>query len=147
MPLRLLNSISLLGLGISENVQDQEPIVPMHRPGQDQKTNVVLDEDRKIFDPECQNIDCPECLHGRIYYDRVIGFYCMPCGHEFSTEEIVMLIEKSALTSQSIQDSGKSGRKPIAEIKELPARQVKKRERLTYDVTELHKPEQEAFDS
>ena len=69
-------------LGISENVQDQERIVPMHRSGQGQGQDAVLDEDPKIFEPECQcqNIDCSECLHGRIYSDREIGFYCMSCG-------------------------------------------------------------------
>lgn len=106
------------------------------------KTNMVLDEDRKIFEPECQNIDCPECLHGRVYSDREIGFYCMSCGHEFSTEEIVMLVEKTALTSRSMQDSGKSGRKPIAEIKELPPRKAKKVEHLSHEVTKPKKPDQ-----
>lgn len=90
-----------------------------------------------MFEPECHNLDCPECLHGRVYYDRPIGFYCMPCGHEFSTEEVVMLIIRAAITSRSMQNSDKSGRKPIMEIKELPPRNTNKAEHLTHDVTEL----------
>ena len=105
-------------------------------------TNVTLDEDRNIFEPECQNIDCPKCLRGRIYSDREIGFYCMSCGHEFSTEEIVMLIEKTALASRSMQDSGTGERKPIVEIKELPPRKAKKVEHRRHEVTEANKPDQ-----
>ena len=113
---------------------------------------MVLDEDRNIFEPECQDLDCPECLRGRVYSDREIGFYCMSCGHEFSTEEIAMLIEKTAVTSRSMHDSGRSGRKPaaeIAEIKELPSHKAKK-SRAPHsrgDRAKEARPEREVFDS
>ncbi len=80
-----------------------------------------------MFEPECQNIDCPECLRGKVYFDREIGYYCMLCGHEFSTDDVEMLIEKIALTSRSKQQPDKRPETPIVEIKELPARKEKVR--------------------
>ena len=80
-----------------------------------------------MFEPECQNIDCPECLRGKVYFDREIGYYCMLCGHEFSTDDVEMLIEKIALTSRSMQQPDQSLKKPVVEIKELPARREKAR--------------------
>jgi hypothetical protein len=100
----------------------------------DAKTNMVLAEDKKIFEPECLNIGCPECLCGRIYYDRAIGFYCMPCGHEFSLEEVEILIVKTTITSWSVQNSTKSTKKPVVEIKELPTRRSDEVEYLRHDV-------------
>jgi len=94
-----------------------------------------------MFDPEYQDIDCPRCLNRRVYFDREIGYYCMSCGHELNADEIVMLIEKIALTSRSIHNSGKSERKPTAEIKELPARKAKKVEHARHDIIERKKPE------
>ena len=89
-----------------------------------------------MFEPESHNLDCPECLRGRIYYDRPIGFYCMPCGHEFSLEEIIMLIIRTEITSLSKSHSDASGRKPMTDIKELPPLKTNKVEPLTRDVTE-----------
>ena len=65
----------------------------------------------------------------------------MSCGSRFSTQEIAVLIEKSALTSPSISHSDESGKKHAAEIKELPARKPKKTERVSQDANEREKPE------
>lgn len=79
-----------------------------------------------MFDPECQNIECPQCFFGKIYFDREIGYYCMYCGGQLSSEEMAILIEKNALTFLSAQKSGSSHKKPFIEIKELPPRETKK---------------------
>jgi hypothetical protein len=70
----------------------------------------------------------------------------MFCGHEFSTKEMVILIEKIALTSQTMHSPGKSTQRPPAEIKELPPRKAKS-EHLSHDIIERKKPEQEVLDS
>ncbi|MGB2865758.1 MAG: hypothetical protein WBC05_20670 [Sedimentisphaerales bacterium] len=94
-----------------------------------------------MFDPESQNIECPQCLLGKIYSDREIGYYCMYCGHQFSNVDMEVLIEKIALTSRSAQKSGSSRKKPAAEIRELPARKTKAKH-ISRDVIEYRKPEQ-----
>ena len=94
--------------------------------------------DRKMFEPECQNIDCPQCLLGKIYFDREMGYYCMLCGHEFSAVDMEVLIEKIALTSRSAQKSGSSHKKPVVEIKELPPRKAKV-EHISRDVIKSKK--------
>ena len=78
-----------------------------------------------MFDPECQNIDCPQCFLGKIYFDREMGSYCMLCGHEFSTVDMEVLIEKIALTSRPAQKSESVRKTPTVEIRELPARNSK----------------------
>ncbi|HUT47319.1 MAG TPA: hypothetical protein VMX36_13630 [Sedimentisphaerales bacterium] len=93
-----------------------------------------------MFDPECQNIECPQCLLGKIYFDREIGYYCMYCGHQFSAVDMEVLIEKIALTSLSAQKSGGSHRKPVVEIKELPPRKAKV-EHISSDVIKSKKPD------
>lgn len=93
-----------------------------------------------MFDPEYLDVDCPKCLNRKVYFDREIGYYCMFCGHEFSAKEMIVLIEKSALTSRPMHIADKSGKKPTAEIKELPPRKAK-------DTTKRKKPEQEVLDS
>lgn len=80
-----------------------------------------------MFEPECQNIDCTECLRGKIYFDREIGYYCMLCGRQFSTDDMELLVEKAALTSRSIRQPDKRPETPVVEIKELPARGKKTR--------------------
>jgi len=70
-----------------------------------------------MFDPEHKNIDCPECLQRKVYFDRKIGYYCMFCGYELSVEEALFLIEKMVSTSKPAPDSGKGVRTPIVEIK------------------------------
>jgi len=97
--------------------------------------------DRKMFEPECQNIDCPQCLLGKIYFDREMGFYCMLCGHEFSSVDMEVLIEKIALTSRSEQKSVSSHKKPVVEIKELPPRKAKV-EHISRDVSKSKKLDQ-----
>lgn len=92
-----------------------------------------------MFEPEYQNIDCPKCLQRKVYFDREIGYYCMFCGHDFSAKEMVVLIETTALTSRLIYNSGKSGRKPTAEIKELPPRKAKV-EQIGHEIVEGKKP-------
>jgi len=94
-----------------------------------------------MFDPECQNIDCPQCLLGKIYFDRQMGCYCMLCGHEFSAVHMDVLIEKSALTSPPAQKSERSLKKPVAEIRELPARKAKSKH-VSRDVIERKELEQ-----
>jgi len=94
-----------------------------------------------MFDPECQNIDCPQCLLGKIYFDRQMGFYCMLCGHEFSAVDMEVLIEKIALTSSPAQKSERSRKKPAAEIMELPARKAKAKH-IRRDVIDRKTPEQ-----
>jgi len=78
-----------------------------------------------MFDPECQNIECPQCFLGKIYFDREIGYYCMYCGEQFSAVDMEILIEKNAITSSSGQKSDDSLNKPAIEIKELPAHKAK----------------------
>jgi hypothetical protein len=78
-----------------------------------------------MFEPECQNIDCPQCLLGKIYFDREMDYYCMLCGHEFSAVDIEVLIENIALTFLPAQKSERSWKKPAAEIRELPVRKAK----------------------
>jgi len=94
-----------------------------------------------MFEPECQNIDCPECLRGKVYFDREIGYYCMLCGHEFSTDDMELLVEKIALTSRSLRRPDQSRKMPVVEIKELPPRKEKARH-VKRDVIGRKKPEQ-----
>ena len=93
-----------------------------------------------MFDPECQNIDCPECNLGNIYFDREIGFYCMLCGREFSAVDMEVLVEKIALTSHPVRKPGSGGRKPAGEIRELPARNVKT-QHISRDIVDRKTPE------
>lgn len=91
-----------------------------------------------MFEPECQNIDCPQCFLGKIYFDRDMGYYCMLCGHEFSAVEMKILIENKAMTSSPAQ---KSKRKPHLQIKELSAREAKAKH-IRPDIIEHKKPQQ-----
>lgn len=70
-----------------------------------------------MFDPEHKDIDCPKCLRRKVYFDRKIGYYCMFCAHELSTEEALFLIEKTTSTSRSAPDPSRAARAPIVEIK------------------------------
>jgi len=99
-----------------------------------------------MFEPECQNIDCPECLRGKLYFDREIGYYCMLCGHEFSTDDMEMLIEKIELTSRSGQQPVQSPKTPIVEIKELHSHKGKHKH-IKRDVIGHKNTEQQAPDS
>jgi hypothetical protein len=78
-----------------------------------------------MFEPECQNIDCPQCLLGKIYFDRQMGYYCMLCGQQFSVVDIDVLFEKFVLTTRPLQKSDKSQKKSAMEIKELPPRRAR----------------------
>jgi hypothetical protein len=102
--------------------------------------------DRKMFEPECQNIDCPQCLIGKIYFDREIGFYCMLCGHEFSAIDVMVLIEKTALTSPPERKSGMDHKEPVAEIKELPSRKAKT-DHISHEAIKSKKSDREVHDS
>lgn len=95
-----------------------------------------------MFDPEYKNLDCPQCHLRKIYFDRDIGYYCMSCGQEISYDEIVMLIEKAEKTSQQIQTSGKTEKKPPLEIKELPSPKAKGSKRAGKDLIEHDTSEQ-----
>jgi len=81
--------------------------------------------ERKMFDPECQNIECPQCFFGKIYFDSEIGYYCMYCGHQFSTLEIEVLIEKIALKSRPVRKPGLGSEKSVVEIRELLPQKAK----------------------
>lgn len=94
-----------------------------------------------MFDPECQNIECPQCFLGKIYFDREIGYYCMYCGEQFRAVDMEVLIEKNAITSNSGQKSNSSLKKPAVEIIEIPARKAKK-VHFSRDVVESEKPDQ-----
>jgi DNA-directed RNA polymerase subunit RPC12/RpoP len=96
-----------------------------------------------VFEPEYKNLDCPQCQLRRIYFDREIGYYCMSCGQEFSTEEIVMLIEKAARTSPPKRKSGKRETRPPMEIKELSPPKAKKPKRARRDVTRQNPSERD----
>jgi hypothetical protein len=87
-----------------------------------------------VFDPDSQEIDCPKCLQRRIYFDREIGFYCMSCGSRFSAQEIAVVIGKAELTSPSARHSGKSDKKRVPEISDLPIHKARKTERVSQDV-------------
>jgi len=93
-----------------------------------------------MFDPECQNIECPQCFLGKIYFDREIGYYCMYCGDQFNAVDMEILIEKNALTSNSAQKSISGHRKPAVEIRELPPHKVKK-VHISRDVIKSEKPD------
>ena len=110
------------------------------------KTKVVLEEDREIFEPEYQNVNCPKCLHRRVYFDREIGYYCMSCGHELSAKEIALTLWECSPERQPMRKLGKSAKKPIAEIKELRPRKAKV-EHIGHDITERKKAEQDVPDS
>lgn len=92
-----------------------------------------------MFEPECQNIDCPQCLLGKIYFDRGMGFYCMLCGYGFSTTDIEVLIEKKTLTSGPAQKSQSTRKKSTVVIRELTAAKAKAK-RISRDVIKPGKP-------
>jgi hypothetical protein len=94
-----------------------------------------------MFEPECQNIDCAQCLLGKIYFDRDIGYYCMLCGHEFGAVETEGLIEKKAITSSPPQKSRRARKQPPLEIRETPAGKAKAGH-VNADLAEHSKPEQ-----
>ena len=78
-----------------------------------------------MFDPECLNIECPQCLLGKIYFDCQMGYYCMLCGREFSAVETEVLVEKDVSSAHPAKKSETSRKKPAGEIRELPARKAK----------------------
>jgi len=89
--------------------------LPIELIGTDQKLIIAgANFHGKMFEPEYQaDIDCPQCLRRQVYFDRGIGFYCMSCGHEFVSEEALMLIQKTTLISQLTHTSGKGEGKPL----------------------------------
>jgi hypothetical protein len=93
-----------------------------------------------MFDPECQNIECPLCFLGKIYFDREIGYYCMYCGDQFSAVDMEILLEKNALTSHSSQKSSNGHKKPAIKIRELPPRKSKT-VHIRDDVIKSEKPD------
>jgi len=94
-----------------------------------------------MFDPEFQNLDCPQCFLGKIYFDREIGYYCMYCGQQFCDVDMEILIEKNAITSNFGQKLNSSLKKPAIEIKELPSRKAKV-VHSDRDVIKSEKPDQ-----
>lgn len=55
------------------------------------------DSDCAMFEPDYLNVTCPRCHNVEIYFDREMGFYCMLCGHQFTTEQIQLLMETERL--------------------------------------------------
>ena len=47
---------------------------------------------KQMFEPEYENITCPKCLTREVYFDCQMGHYCMFCGHQFSAEEVEVLL-------------------------------------------------------
>jgi len=95
-----------------------------------------------MFEPECQNIECPHCFFGKIYFDSEIGYYCMYCGHQFNqfnTVDMEVIIEQIAIMSRSEQKSDSSYKKPVIEIRELPPRKTKVKH-ISHDVIKSKKP-------
>jgi len=93
-----------------------------------------------MFDPECQNIECPHCFLGKIYFDREIGYYCMYCGNQFGAVDMEILMEKNALMSGSVLESDNGLKKPALEIKELPPRKTKAAH-ISRDAIKSEKPD------
>ena len=91
-------------------------------------------------------MNCPKCLHQRVYFDREIGYYCMSCGHEFTAKEIASTSGTRSSKQPSTRDPSKSGKKPIVEIKELRPRKAKAKH-ISHDITEQEKAEKEVPDS
>jgi hypothetical protein len=98
-----------------------------------------------MFEPECQNVDCPQCFPGKIYFDRNIGYYCMLCGHEFDAVEMASLIEKKAIASSPAQKSKGARKKPPPAIKEVPAGKAKAKD-TSPELAGHGKPEQRVLD-
>lgn len=86
--------------------------------------------------PEYQDMDCPKCLHRRVYADRQIGFYCMACGHGLTVRETLMLIEKGMWTSRPKLGREADSPKPHAEIRELPVRRMTRKEHAEPKINE-----------
>jgi hypothetical protein len=93
-----------------------------------------------MFDPECQNIECPQCFLGKIYFDGEIGYYCMYCGEQFSAVDMEILIEKNAVTSDFARKPDLSRKKPAVQIRELPPRKAKK-VHISDNVSKSEKPD------
>jgi DNA-directed RNA polymerase subunit RPC12/RpoP len=54
-----------------------------------------------MFEPSNQDLDCPECGRREVYFDREIGFYCMFCGRQFSSDEAELLVECENVHAQN----------------------------------------------
>ena len=96
-----------------------------------------------VFEPEYKDLDCPQCHLRRIYFDREIGYYCMSCGQDFSTDEIVMLIEKAERISRPVHTPDKIEKKPPMEIMEVPSPKAKDSEQASRDVIHHDKTERD----
>jgi len=46
-----------------------------------------------MFDPTNQDVICPQCHRREVHFDCKIGFYCIACGWEFTSEEAKVLVE------------------------------------------------------
>ena len=55
---------------------------------------IGFEVDRKMFEPERQGINCPNCIDRKIYLDYKIGYYCMSCGRTLSIKEMLMILER-----------------------------------------------------
>jgi len=93
-----------------------------------------------MFEPECQNIYCPQCLAGKIYFDREIGYYCMLCGRRYNAADVEMLVEKAALTGRPAQESEMGRKKSTVEIKDMPPQRAKV-EHISRDAVNRNKPD------
>ena len=67
----------------------------------------------------------------------------MSCGHLFTADEALMLLEKSALPSRPMPKPGMGPRKPIVEIREMrPARRTARKEHARHETMEGEQAEQ-----
>jgi tRNA(Ile2) C34 agmatinyltransferase TiaS len=54
-----------------------------------------------MFDPTNQDVICPQCRRREVHFDSKIGFYCMACGREFTSEEAKVLVEHEVFQTES----------------------------------------------
>jgi hypothetical protein len=87
-----------------------------------------------MFEPEHLDSDCPKCFQRKVYLDREIGYYCMSCGHEFSADEVTILLEKISRAPLPMHTpSVQSKKQPVTVIKELSTRKKKKPDHARHD--------------
>ncbi len=54
-----------------------------------------------MLDPTNQDVICPRCHRREVHFDRKIGFHCIACGREFSSEEAMVLVEHEVLQTET----------------------------------------------
>lgn len=54
-----------------------------------------------MFDPTNQDVICPQCRRREVHFDSKIGFYCMACGRELTSEEAKVLVENEVFQTET----------------------------------------------